>query len=138
MKARILAVAALSIMATSAEAAIFDEEIKTNEQFENLDKNKDDQITKAEFLRPFEHQFENLDKNKDGALSDDEFHNRVPRFDVNKNNVVDHDEFMNRYIERFMKIDFDTNETITREEMKRHWHLKNVEYEKYEESLKED
>lgn len=138
MKRRILAAAVLSMIATSAHAAIFDEEIKTNEQFANLDKDKDDQITKEEFLSPFQRQFENLDKNHDGVLTDDEFHNRVPRFDVNKDNAVDHDEFMTRYVERFLKVDFDSNESISRDEMKRHWHMKNVEYEKYEESLKEE
>lgn len=138
MKKRILAAAVLSIIATSAEAAIFDEEIKTNEQFENLDKDRDDQITKKEFLSPFRHQFESLDKNHDGSLSDDEFRNRIPRFDVNRDNVVDSDEFMTRYVERFLKVDFDSNGSISREEMKRHWHMKNVEYEKYEASLKED
>lgn len=138
MKTRILAAIALSMIATSAHAAIFDEQIKTNEQFERLDKDRDDQITRDEFLAPFQHRFDAIDANGDGIISEDEFHHHLPRFDVNKDNVISHDEYMNRYVERFMKIDFDSNGSISREEMIRHWQLKNREYEKYEESLNRD
>lgn len=125
-------------------------------RFKAKDLNGDGIITKDEFLHPYISQFNHIDSNGDHLISKEEMRlhlldkrpahvnekqwsrksdSHFTRKDTNKDNVIAKDEFMHRHEDSFKGYDRNSDETITKEEMRLYWEAEKA---KLEDSLKED
>jgi len=125
-------------------------------RFKDKDRNSDGKITKDEFLYPYTSQFNHIDANGDNFISMEEMRihlaekrpdhvtekqwsaktdRHFKRKDTNQDNVIAKDEFMHRHEDSFKGYDRDSNEIITREEMRLYWEAEKT---RLEDSLKED
>jgi Ca2+-binding EF-hand superfamily protein len=86
----------------------------------DMDKNKDGQITKEEYVAVFVSGFDRLDKDKDGLLSKTEFtHGSFEIGDKDKNGTLTRAEYLSIYEQQFdNKHDTNKDGVVTDDEIK--------------------
>ena len=122
-----------------------------DKRFKAKDLNSDGTITKEEFLHPYNGQFQHIDANSDNVITKEEMRLHLKdkrpehvteklwsaksdrhfgRKDNNKDNIIDRDEFMHRHVNSFKAFDTNSDETISREEMRTYWETEKLKLEK--------
>ncbi|MDX8404157.1 MAG: EF-hand domain-containing protein [Mariprofundaceae bacterium] len=68
----LLAVAAITALLSTPAYAAYNPEHKADTNFNRMDKNKDNVVSKEEFLKPFTDRFQLIDRDGNGSISMEE------------------------------------------------------------------
>jgi len=68
----LLAVAAMTILLSTPAYAAYNPEHKADTNFNRMDKNKDNVVSREEFLKPFTDRFQLIDRDGNGSISMEE------------------------------------------------------------------
>ena len=98
-----------------------------NAVFSSMDTNKDNAVSKQEYLDYYSKRFDSMDKNKDGKITSDEMPTKnkgkpntvFNDIDVNKDGVVTKQEYLDYYAKKFDAADKNKDGKITTDELQK-------------------
>lgn len=88
----LLAIAAIAALLSTPAYAAYNPEHKADANFNRMDKNKDNVVSKDEYLKPFNNRFQRIDRDGNGSISVEEmrtfWHEKKGEYEKFKNRHI--------------------------------------------------